>query len=122
MTINNKLLPLYAAMAPFVVWPIEYFMPFPYIVEELVKVLLVKNAQSFKMAIIIGAMFAFSESIFFLTPLIAQGSFALILVRLLITGALHTLTSIAYFKQGWKALIWTIPLHFGYNLWLVNKY
>lgn len=121
MMINN-LLPLYAAIAPFLVWPVEYFLPFPYIIEELVKVYLVKNASSLKMAIIIGAMFAFSETIFFLTPLITNGEFSIVLLRLLSTGSLHILTCILYYKMHWKALVWTIPLHFGYNLWLVNKY
>ncbi|KKU27764.1 MAG: hypothetical protein UX42_C0024G0020 [Microgenomates group bacterium GW2011_GWC1_46_20] len=34
---RSNLLPLFAAIAPFLIWPIEFVLPYPHIIEELVK-------------------------------------------------------------------------------------
>lgn len=68
----NLLAPLLALVAPFLLWPVELYLPYPYILEELVKAGLVwlvvrdkHHRSQLLMAIAVGAAFAFSESILY---------------------------------------------------------
>lgn len=69
----NLLAPLLALAAPFLLWPVELYLPYPYVLEELVKAGLVwlvirdKHHQpQLLIAIAIGAAFAFSESVLYI--------------------------------------------------------
>jgi len=62
----DPLVILYSLVGPFLLWPLEYFLPYPYIIEELFKVFVVKftnsNAKSYILA---GILFALTETILY---------------------------------------------------------
>ena len=113
---NNLLLPLFAAIAPFAVWPIELILPYPHVVEEIVKAILVWwGKPNAKTSLFLGAVFAFSEAIFYLF----NSPFAL--SRLIYTLPLHASTFLIlsisrrrFFPLG---IAIAILLH-----WLYNRY
>ena len=95
------LTPLLALIAPFVVWPIELILPYPHVVEELVKAFLVytlldlpDRLTKIKLAILIGVLFAFSESVLFLFNIQMVGNIQTYFVRLLVTIPLHVVTTL----------------------------
>jgi len=95
------LTPLLALIAPFVVWPIELILPYPHVIEELAKAFLVytlldhpNRLTKIKLAILIGVLFAFSESGFFLFNIQMVGNIQTYFVRLLVTIPLHVITTI----------------------------
>ena len=113
---NNLLLPLFTAMAPFVIWPIELILPYPHVVEEIVKAVMVWwGKPNAKTALLLGAIFAFSEAVFYLFNSPSA------LSRLLYTLPLHTSTFLIlalsrrrFFPLGLAA---AILIH-----WLYNKF
>jgi RsiW-degrading membrane proteinase PrsW (M82 family) len=95
------LTPLLALIAPFVVWPIELILPYPHIIEELAKAILVftllnlpERLTKIKLAILIGVLFAFSESVLYLFNIQLVGSIQTYFVRLLVTIPLHVITTL----------------------------
>lgn len=88
---------LAAAAAPFVLWPIELLLPFPYIIEELVKALIVffiaKEAIDRPLQIVLiilsGLLFTVSETILYSLNISLVGNWVTLADRLLLTGALH---------------------------------
>lgn len=114
--INNLLLPLFAAIAPFVVWPIELILPYPHLIEEIVKAVLVWCGHpKATTAVLIGAVFAFSEAVFYLFNSPSA------LSRLVYTIPLHSSTFLIlalsrrrFFPLGLAA---AILIH-----WLYNKF
>lgn len=90
-------LPLFASIAPFLLWPIEYIFPYPHIVEELWKAMCIpillqyptKKKQLF-IALATGSVFAFSESILYVFQFIQQGSLETVVWRLVLTTLLHS--------------------------------
>ena len=42
------LLPLFAAFAPFILWLVEVFLPYPHIVEELAKAIFIYPTVKYK--------------------------------------------------------------------------
>lgn len=94
------LVPLFAAIAPFIVWPIELFFPYPYIVEEVFKAVLIyyilksqtDGAIKVQLTISVGFLFAFSETVFYIWNLFLVGNASLLFQRLLITTPLHIFT------------------------------
>lgn len=103
------LTPLFALIAPFVIWPIELLLPYPYIVEELAKAILVfsllglkKRSEKIKLAILIGVLFAFSESVLYLFNIQLVGSMRTFLVRLLVTIPLHATTTLVILLPALK--------------------
>ncbi len=113
---NNLLLPLFTAMAPFVIWPIELILPYPHVVEEIVKAVMVWwGKPNAKTALLLGAIFAFSEAVFYLFNSPSA------LSRLVYTLPLHVSTFLIlalsrrrFFPLGLAAAILT---H-----WLYNKF
>jgi len=92
------LIPLFAVISPFALWPIELFLPYPYIIEELVMVLLVLPAletnriYQIKNAIIIGILFSISEGVLYMPNIFLVGDINTFFVRMLLTTSLHVLT------------------------------
>ena len=84
---------LYSLFGPFLLWPVEYFLPYPYIIEELFKCAVIwfggKNVKTYLYA---GFAFAFSETVLYSININAFGRVSLIFVRLLVLGILHTTT------------------------------
>ncbi|TSC65943.1 MAG: hypothetical protein CEO21_294 [Microgenomates group bacterium Gr01-1014_80] len=114
------LIPLFAAIAPFILWPIEIFFPYPHIVEELTKALLISlllksqadtfqvhSADTWKVtsgyilspsrwpivygSILIGFLFALSETILYMFNI--NGPQTLFL-RFALTMPMHIITSL----------------------------
>jgi len=104
------LTPLFAIAAPFLVWPIEYYLPYPFVVEEIVKGLLVllilkdhfSKSKSITLAVIAGALFAFSESVFYLINIFSTGNGNALFLRILLTTPLHIITTLIIMLFGLK--------------------
>ncbi|OGK18824.1 hypothetical protein A3D80_02960 [Candidatus Roizmanbacteria bacterium RIFCSPHIGHO2_02_FULL_40_13b] len=90
---------VFAAIAPFILWPIEIFFPYPHIVEELAKALLIffilksgDNRQKIYATILIGFLFGITENFLYLfSPATSQTH----LFRFMVTMPLHITTSLA---------------------------
>ena len=121
---------LYCIFAPFIVWPFELFFPYPFIVEELAKTLIVffalKSKGSFpqflKTFILAGVLFAFSETVLYLININLLGKISLLFVRFLSTSLLHSLTFVVIAAIGFKnkKLLWlgfflAALIHYLYN-------
>jgi RsiW-degrading membrane proteinase PrsW (M82 family) len=132
MSSTQLLLPLFALIAPFLIWPVEQILPYPHIIEELAKALVVyylagtslSVPQKVKQAVLLASLFTFSESVFYLINFIDLSLMPLI-QRLFLTGILHVttvvvlLTSALYSRKLiWLGLIIAIALHYLYNLTL----
>jgi len=95
----SYLAPLFSLILPFILWPVEQVLPYPYIVEEIAKGALVylvlenpSRASKVKAAVAIGILYAFSESVLYLFNIFAVGSLSTFLERLAITIPLHIIT------------------------------
>ena len=102
-------LPLLAAIAPLLIWPIELLFPYPHLIEELVKTLLIvpllddlKKSAQVKMIILLGFLFALSESVLYLFNISVMGNLKIFFSRLLITIPLHTITLFLIFLPTMK--------------------
>ena len=83
---------------PLVLWPIEIFFPYPHIIEELAKALLIffllkYNSTSQKIcgAILIGFLFGLSENFLYL---LNATTIQIQILRFILTMPLHTITSL----------------------------
>jgi RsiW-degrading membrane proteinase PrsW (M82 family) len=129
------LIPLYAVILPFIVWPIEIFLPYPYLIEEIAKGILIyfisqnkiKYSKRVFLALSVGILFTLSESILYLFNIYYSRNLSLFFERLLFTGILHTLTSFVIFfsirKQKYflvLGILIAIIIHYLYNLYIPN--
>src|SRR3989344_9222617 len=123
--IPTLLVPLFAAMTPFLLWPVELLLPFPYIIEEIAKailissILLLTRSTQIRMAIIIGVLFAISESVLYLFNIYLVGDIKTLLLRLLLTIPLHVITTLVILifamatrKLLFLGLIIAMAIHF----------
>jgi hypothetical protein len=92
---------LFSALTPFLVWPIEQLLPYPYVIEEIFKSALILGDKKFRgrffgpisSALFIAIPFSFTESIFYLTNVYLTNPMNL-LTRLLIGTSLHFVTTL----------------------------
>lgn len=124
---------LFAAVAPLALWPIEIFFPYPHIVEELAKAVLVffilKSPQPrdrFVFVCLAGGFFAFSESVLYLFNISLVGSLETVFTRLLLTFLLHagTMLVMLFFACKHRSLLVlglgvAMILHYFFNSWMV---
>lgn len=122
--------PLMALMAPFLVALIEWFLPYPHLVEELVKAGLVfsilsikPNSQQLKLAVLMGFLFAVSETVLYSLNFFLLDSFFPLVLRLGLTTGLHVATMLCLLlptfinrRLIYLGLLLAIILHYGYNL------
>lgn len=127
--------PLIAAALPFVVWPLELLLPSPAVVEELAKAATifffnrsVPRFNPLRTALVMGVMFALSESVMYMFNIISVGNLSTLFLRLLITIPLHTSTSLliaknifASKKQACLGILGAIALHAVFN-WIIRSY
>lgn len=127
------LLPLMALMAPFLVWPIEMVLPYPHIVEEIVKSILVYNLISIPnkktqliLGVTLGILFSLSESVLYLFNFYNLTSIVPLFQRLLLTSSLHVLTIIIMILTTFKnkkllflGVIFAVIIHYIYNLFFL---
>jgi RsiW-degrading membrane proteinase PrsW (M82 family) len=126
------LTPLLALIAPFVVWPIELILPYPHIIEELAKAILVftllnlpERLTKIKLAILIGVLFAFSESVLYLFNIQLVGSIQTYFVRLLVTIPLHVITTLIILLPALKnkkliivGVLFASLVHYLFNFYI----
>jgi RsiW-degrading membrane proteinase PrsW (M82 family) len=127
----NPIVILPALFGPFLLWPIEYLLPYPYVVEELFKTVVVlvsinqktSPAKFFGTFALAGIGFALTETVFYAIDVGTLGAPALFITRLGVTGILHSVTFlvIAFFGRiGKKFLpvgfLLAMAIHYFYNL------
>lgn len=124
------LIPLSASIAPFLIWPIELIFPYPYIIEELFKGLLVvfilrssDNKERIRLAILVGLFFAFSESVLYMSNILLVGTVWTFIQRLLLTVPLHVITTLLILLSGMRkkrflglGILGAMLLHYLFNL------
>lgn len=125
---------LISLSAPLLLLPVEKLLPYPYVIEELLKLIIVsliyqsakdKKVELSKWVIIAAMLFAVSESIFYLVNIFALGNFSLFPQRLLLTGTLHLGTFLILYRVIRENYFWlaggitaSILIHYFYNLTL----
>lgn len=128
-------LPLFALIAPFILWPIELIFPFPHIVEEVTKGIFVwfllalphKKTQ-IVLGILIGSIFALSESCLYIFNILLVGTLQTFFIRLAFTALLHSGTLMIMLiatrinkKLAPLGLLLAILIHYLYNM-LIHTY
>lgn len=122
-----SLVPLIAALAPFILWPIEIFFPYPHIVEELAKALLIllllkstNNRQKIYGAILVGFLFGLSENLLYL---FSPGTTQTHLLRFIVTMPLHIATTLTILIPAlvhkrliFLGIIIAIFIHYLFNI------
>src|SRR3989344_3377885 len=111
----NAVFPLFAVVMPFLLWPIELIFPYPFIVEEIAKGILVyflsdtwrlHNTDTFyskiKIAVLIGVLFAFSESVLYIFNITLVGNINTLFLRLGLTIPLHSITTVIILTSALK--------------------
>lgn len=118
---------LYSVFGPFLVWGVEYFLPYPYIIEELFKTILVYffPQKSFKTYIYAGISFALTETVLYSFNVNAFGSIGLLFTRLLSTSLLHSFTFLIIYWSTKKdrrlivvGFVISVLIHFLYNKYI----
>ncbi len=107
-------------------WPIEYLFPYPYIIEEAFKALLVwHGVRSIKVCCLAGIAFAFTENVLYAININFVGELQFLFIRLLATSLLHILAFlILFFFWRWQkkmivfGFVVAAALHFLYNLFV----
>lgn len=122
---------LLGAILPFILWPIELVLPYPYLVEEIAKVIIVylilnstlKLKEKFQITFLSGLLFSISESVMYLFNISQVGSTETLFIRLALTIPLHVGTMIIILIFGLKrkkmsilGILLTIPIHYFFNV------
>jgi RsiW-degrading membrane proteinase PrsW (M82 family) len=125
---------LVALIAPLVLLPLEKILPYPFIIEEVFKALIIfliiktiDSKNQIKIVFLLTFLFALSENLFYLSNFITLGLTDIFLKRFLLTTVLHLLTSYIILFPAQKklyflplGLILAILTHFLYNLFVVT--
>ena len=127
---KNLFVPLVALISPFIIWPIELLLPFPYIVEEIVKAAFVvsivdlpEKATQVKIVLAAALAFTLSETILYFLNITLNGGLSALVTRLILTGSLHSLTMIIMLTFTFRSKRWILIglivamlIHYSYNL------
>lgn len=123
---------LLAAVAPLVLWPIEVFFPYPFLVEEITKyllsILIVKQGGRVLVgAVLAGMFFGFTETVLYFFNILPTGNSSLLLGRIFLTTPMHILTLFVMTWLGLKGkltgivgLLISIAIHYAFNAYLVS--
>lgn len=107
---------LWMAILPMILWFVELVLPFPAVIEELAKALVVYRAGSWKQAGGLGLVFGLSEAWLFLINANQLGSLFSFWQRLLLTVPMHGLTAVLMVRFGKPGLVLAILIHYLFNL------
>lgn len=121
--------PISAAFLPFLVWPVEVLLPWPFVIEEVGKAWLAwqvaaKGAADawWKLGLAIGVLFGGSELLLYVVNAILVGNFRPLWLRLGLTAPMHVVTVLViswWAKKGFGGLVigtfLGIAIHFGFN-------
>lgn len=132
----DLMLPVISMALPFLLWPIEYFLPYPFFVEEIAKAVLVYFAlrefedkeRLIKVVVLMGVLFAFSESVFYIFNITLVGNIGTYFQRIALTTVLHTATFLVILFPSLKkrkvsavGVILAMVIHFLYNFLIPAK-
>lgn len=120
---------LVALISPLPIFLLEKFLPYPYIIEELLKAALVliiirrpKKTTQIKTILLAAFLFALSENIFYLANFIDGQSLNTFGQRFLLATALHIFTAMIIFFPAQRkrafiflGLILAMLIHYFYN-------
>lgn len=120
---------LFSLASPLILWPIEILLPYPYIIEEMVKAFfalsLSQNESSKKSLIfpfISGFLFTISETMLYLLNFLKLGDFSNLFKRLIYTGFLHISTTVLMYigvKKGHfyflTSFLFSVVIHYAFN-------
>lgn len=113
-------LPILGLFLPFLLWPVEMWLPFPHFAEEIAKalsiLLIYKDRKNIREVILFGVSFALSESIFYVFNIAAVGNLSTLFLRLALTIPLHAGTSVAIYKLRFWGIPVAIGIHYLFNL------
>jgi hypothetical protein len=126
--------------APLILWPIEFYLPYPYVIEELVKYFCltwlvkseyrnqpIKFKQRLSFSLLFASLFTLTESVMYLMNIALLNDFRLFPIRIFYTGLLHIVTTFIislglqkkwYIKVG--TLLISMYLHYLYNSQISN--
>ena len=124
------LTPLAAAILPFVIWPIELLLPYPYIIEEVAKGILIAfvinlpgRVNQAKIVLASAVLFTLSETVLYMLNISLVGNLSTLLTRFILTTLLHSLTMLIIlifsFKHKWlmpAGVAAAMLIHYFYNL------
>jgi len=125
----DPLLLLMSFFGPFFLWPIEYLSPFPFVIEEIYKIFVVKISKNItdRTVIIGGVLFSMSETILYTINGQSTGHlFFYISARFINVAVLHTITLLITKKliKNYIALsagfILNVTLHYLYNMYVAE--
>lgn len=109
---------------PGFLWLVELVLPFPAVVEEIAKAMIVRRADKWQQALGLGLLFGLSESMLFLVNANWLGNLNAIWWRLLLTVPMHGITSLSFYAAGrrywWLGLALAILIHAVFNLRIGN--
>jgi len=127
---------LISLVSPIFLLPIEKLLPYPYFIEEAVKLvvvlLIIKSEVETKKSLLAlvflgGILFTLSESVFYLVNIFALGDLMVFPKRLVLTGGLHTWTAMSMYFLSRKSylglmagFIGAVVIHYFFNLWVVG--
>ena len=122
---------LFALNAPLLLIPVEKILPYPFIVEELAKmlsvILLIRSTRlsqkhASKWVLAAGFLFTLSETMLYQLNYSLAGNRSLFFSRLICTGLLHTGTMLVMYVFGRKSWWGLLPgfaaaaaVHYFYN-------
>lgn len=122
---------LIALVYPLILIPVEYVLPYPYIVEEIAKLSLVflvfkasnKDSRNFYLLVVLAAcLFSISETIFYLLNFLKLASMDQLLARIIWVTTLHVSTmlimaiGVKKYKILWILfLVISMLIHYFYN-------
>lgn len=122
--------PLLSVVGPLLLWPIELILPYPFIVEEIFKAVIVylilevssKKSQE-KLVIASAILFSLSESVLYIFNISLVGNINDFILRFIITTIMHTSTFLVIYLLGrintkYLALgvLTGATIHYFYNL------
>jgi len=125
-----------SVFAPMVLLVVETLFPYPYVFEELTKYILVslllktgRGNTIYYIVLFGGVLFAFSESMLYLTNIFVKGMYVFFPMRIVFTSILHSGSMVMMcfgIKKGKYSgvlvLIISVILHYLYNFWVVKFY
>jgi len=128
---ESLFLPIFGLVLPFLALAIESIFPWGFLIEELLKAVLVflipkKSSNKILIAILIGLAFAATETVIYSTSILLTGGVGLFAKRFIATSILHSTTSAVmaisrlknknYFAIG---VVLAIFIHYSYNTFLI---
>lgn len=127
LSLRGAMAPLLALFLPFMLWPVEWLLPYPAFIEETAKLVIVvwvvRNTPSkMQTAMVLGCgiLFAASETLLYIVNAAQYGNLAVLGWRLILTVPMHVLTFMILLwavkvRLWWAGLALAMLIHWGFN-------